>query len=307
MDAQPLRTGTIQSGDVTLFYRAFGVDSGKSPIIILHGSNYFDSYDWIGVGGALAQDRQVVAFDTRGSGRSTWSKYKDYSLDALFSDIVNVSAYFGWEKPGIMGHSVSGRLGIFFAAYFAKHLSQLIVVDTAMGKGNPGEYVVSVGNAPQIFKTVEEAMAFLARKDNPPRFSLDRERAELALMKVNGGFTLTRDPDQKNTQSQAPGAPKPKFMDVDSGRRSARSGTRSPSSGARGPTATSLSTISASHPNSRRLGWRPLIPAMMSRSKRRRNWLRSSNASSSIDGRGGRRRNLAKLLGGRQDGRVAAY
>jgi pimeloyl-ACP methyl ester carboxylesterase len=216
MDAQPLRTGTIQSGDVTLFYRAFGVDKGKTPIIILHGSNYFDSYDWIGVGSALAQDRQVVAFDTRGSGRSTWSEYKDYSLDALFSDIVNLSAHFGWEKPAIMGHSVSGRLGIFFAAYFAEHLSQLIVVDTAMGKGNPGEYVLSVGNAPQVFKTIEEAMAFLARKDNPPRFSLDRERAELALMKVDGGFALTRDPDQKNTQSQAPGAQKPKFMDVDS-------------------------------------------------------------------------------------------
>ena len=216
MDAPSHATGTIQSGDVTLFYRSFGLDTGKTPIIILHGSNYFDSYDWIGVGTALSQGRQVVAFDTRGSGRSTWSKDKDYSLDALFSDIINVSAHFGWKRPAIMGHSVSGRLGIFFAAYCPEHLSQLIVVDTAMGKGNPGEYKVSVGNAPQVFATVEQAMAFLAQKDNPPRFSLDRERAKLAVTKVDGGFVLTRDPDQKNTQSQAPGAPKPKFMDVDS-------------------------------------------------------------------------------------------
>jgi len=219
MDEPLHRTGTIQSGDVAIFYRAFGPESsanGKTPIIILHGSNYFDSYDWIGVASGLARDRRVVVFDHRGFGRSGWSKYKDYSLDALFSDIINVSAHFGWKRPAIMGHSMSGRLGIFFAAYFPDHLSQLIVADTAMGKGNPGEHNVSVGNAPKVFKTVEQAMAYLAEKESPPRFSLDRKRAELAMRNVDGGFALTRDPDQKNTQSQAPGAQLPKHTNVDS-------------------------------------------------------------------------------------------
>jgi esterase len=217
---EPLhRTGTVQSGDVALFYRAFGPESspaGKTPIIILHGSNYFDSYDWIGVASGLAQDRQVVVFDHRGFGRSGWSEHKDYSLDALFSDIVNVSAHFSFKRPAIMGHSMSGRLAIFFAAYFPEQLSQLVVVDTAMGKGNPGEHNVSVGNATKVFETVEQAMAHLAKKENPPRFSLDRERAELAMRKVPGGLALTRDPDQKNTQSQAVGATLPKYTNVDS-------------------------------------------------------------------------------------------
>src|SRR3954452_13517663 len=219
MDEPSHRTGTLQSGDVAIFYRAFGPESsssGKTPIIILHGSNYFDSYDWIGVASGLAHDRQVVVFDHRGFGHSGWSEYKDYSLDALFSDIINVSALFGWKRPAIMGHSMSGRLGIFFAAYFPEHLSQLIVADTAMGKGNPGEHKVSVGNATKVFKTVEEAMAHLAKKETPPRFSLDRERAELAMKKVEGGYVLMRDPDQKNTQSQASGAPMPKYTNVDS-------------------------------------------------------------------------------------------
>jgi esterase len=219
MDEPLHRKGTIQSGDVAIFYRAFGPESslgGNTPIIILHGSNYFDSYDWIGVASGLARDRQVVAFDHRGFGLSGWSEYKDYSLDALFSDIINVSAHFGWKRPAIMGHSMSGRLGIFFAAYFPEHLSQLVVVDTAMGKGNPGNHNISVGNAPKVFKTVEQAMAHLAEKENPPRFSLDRKRAELAMRKVAGGFALTRDPDQKNTQSQAPGSSQPRFTNVDS-------------------------------------------------------------------------------------------
>jgi esterase len=212
----PHRTGTIQSGDVPIFYRAFGPEStsDRTPLIILHGSNYFDSYDWIEVADGLGKDRRVVAFDHRGFGLSGWSEHKDYSLDAIFSDIRNVAAHFGWARPAIMGHSMSGRLGIFFAAYFPEHLSQLIVLDSAMGNSNPGKYKVSVGNAPKVYETVDAAMASLADRPSPPRFALDRKRAELALNKVNGGFALKRDPDHRNTQSQAPGAPLPRLKDL---------------------------------------------------------------------------------------------
>jgi pimeloyl-ACP methyl ester carboxylesterase len=210
------RTGTVRSGDVDLFYRAFGSNKDRTPIVILHGSNYFDSYDWIEVASQLGAHRQVVAFDHRGFGQSSWSPNKDYSLDALFGDIANMSGHFGWQRPAILGHSVSGRLAIFYAAFNPQLLSQLIVVDTALGKGNPGKYNVSVGNEAVVFKTVGDAMASLAEKENPPRFSLDRSRAELALTKVAAGYTLKRDPDHRNTQSQAPGAERPRFADVDS-------------------------------------------------------------------------------------------
>jgi len=208
------RTGTIPSGDVELFYRAFG-SPGAAPLLILHGSNYFDSRDWIGVADALASDREVVAFDHRGFGGSSRSASKDYSLDAMLGDIVNISSHFGWDRPIVMGHSMSGRLSIFFAANFPEHLSRLIVVDSALGNGNPGGYNVSVGNAPKVFDTVEAAMASLVDRPSPPRFALDRSRAELALDKVEGGYSLKRDPDYRNTQSQAPGAPLPRLRDLD--------------------------------------------------------------------------------------------
>ena len=47
MDLPPHRTGTVENGNVTLFYRHFG-DSGGDPILIVHGLSYF-SYDWIPV------------------------------------------------------------------------------------------------------------------------------------------------------------------------------------------------------------------------------------------------------------------
>jgi pimeloyl-ACP methyl ester carboxylesterase len=218
MTLAPHRTGRLQSGDVSLFYRAFGPEgggAGKTPLIILHGSNYFDSHDWIEVGAGLGVDRPVVAFDHRGFGQSEWSKTADYSLDAVLGDIRNVSDAFGWDRPVVMGHSMSGRLGIFYAAHVPERVSHLIVLDSAMGSGNPGKYKVSVGNAPKVFATIEAAMAHLSDRHSPPRFSVDRGRAELALDKVEGGYVLKRDPDHRNTQSQAPGAPMPRLRDLD--------------------------------------------------------------------------------------------
>jgi pimeloyl-ACP methyl ester carboxylesterase len=82
------RSGVIRSGDVDLFFRLFGEErTGGAPIVILHGSNYFDSEDWIDVAAALATDRPVVTFDHRGFGRSGWSEHKDYSLDAVLGDV----------------------------------------------------------------------------------------------------------------------------------------------------------------------------------------------------------------------------
>ena len=208
------RTGTVASGGVDLFYRAFGA-AGETPVLILHGTNYYDSYDWVPVAGALAADREVVAFDHRGFGKSGWSPDKDYSLDAFMDDIQAVIADFGWDRPIVMGHSMSGRLSIFFAANFPDRISRLVVVDSALGRGSPGGYNVSVGNAPLVFATIEAAMAHFATLSNPPRIAHDRERAERALRKVDGGYMLLRDPDYRNTQAQSPGAPMPRLRDLD--------------------------------------------------------------------------------------------
>jgi pimeloyl-ACP methyl ester carboxylesterase len=96
------RTARVTSGDVTLFYRIFG-KPGATPILILHGSNYYDSVDWIEVASALATDREVVTPDRRGWGESTWSPSKDNSLDALIDDMLAVMRAMKWSKAIVMG------------------------------------------------------------------------------------------------------------------------------------------------------------------------------------------------------------
>src|SRR5262249_10143856 len=84
----------------------------RTPILLMHGANYFDSYDWIGVAEALASDREVASFDKRGFGETGWSPSKDYSVDANMGDMLAVIAELKWERPIVVGHSASGRLSI---------------------------------------------------------------------------------------------------------------------------------------------------------------------------------------------------
>lgn len=205
--------GKVTSGDVQIFYRSFG-KPGKTPLVMMHGANYFDSYDWIEVAQKVATDREVVAFDMRGFGESSWSPSKNYSVDALMGDMRALFAHLKWRRPIVLGHSFSGRLAVSFAATYPDELSKLIVVDSAFGRGEPAPR--GINNPPTIFPSVEAAMERFAKLANPPRIAKDRARAELALVKAPEGFRLKRDPDYANATpiGAAAGAPVRRELDV---------------------------------------------------------------------------------------------
>jgi pimeloyl-ACP methyl ester carboxylesterase len=199
------RTARLNSGDVSIFYRIFGAP-GATPILILHGSNYYDSYDWIDVASALAGDREVVTPDRRGWGESTWSPSKDYSRDALLDDMLAVVAAMKWQKPIVMGHSGAGPTIISYAVNFPDRISKLVIVDSQMNRDEDATKGPTVGNPPMVFPNVEAAMEPFAKLKNPPRFGLDRERATHGLVKVENGYMLKRDPDNGNKRPVGEGA-----------------------------------------------------------------------------------------------------
>jgi esterase len=206
--AEGERTGRVTSGDVSIFYRVYGAP-GRTPILFMHGANYFDSYDWVGVCQKVANDRETASFDKRGFGETTWSPSKDYSVDANMDDMLAVLDKLGWDKPIIAGHSASGRLCIAFAANHPDRISRLIVVDSGMNRDEGGPKV-SVGKPPMVFESIDAAMANFAKLANPPRISRDRERAERALVRVDSGFMLKRDPDFQNSAPQGESASLPR-------------------------------------------------------------------------------------------------
>ena len=205
------RIARVNSGDVSIFYRVFG-SPGKTPLLILHGSNYYDSYDWINVATQLASDREVVTPDRRGWGESTWSPSKDYTRDALTDDIRAVIAAMKWtQKPVVAGHSGAGPTVIAFAVNYQSELSKLFLVDSQMNRDEDAATGPTVGNPPLVFPTVEEGMARFAKLNNPPRVAHDRDRMLHALIRVDAGFMLKRDPDNGNKKPIGVPPKPPKF------------------------------------------------------------------------------------------------
>jgi len=208
----PHQTGRVNSGDVSIFYRRFG-NAGRTPILVMHGANYFDSYDWIGVAGTLAVDREVIAFDRRGWGESSWSPSKDYSVDAHADDALAVASAMRWDKVVVMGHSASGRVVVSLAANFPDKIAGLIVVDPLMqleaAPGGGGQRPTT-GNPPLVFPSIDAAMASFGKLNNPPRIAHDRERALHALVTIDGSFMLKRDPDNGNATPIGEGAAMPR-------------------------------------------------------------------------------------------------
>jgi len=206
------RTGTVPSGDVKLFYRVFG-KPGATPVLIFHGANYYDSADWIEVGSALATDREVAAWDTRGFGKTGWSPSKDYGLDTQMADIVTLLDHLGWKKVIAMGHSQGGGRSILFAARFPERVAGLIIVDHCPGRGVavplPKQ---AIGKKQTVFPTIEAAQEEMSRDTNTPPGSPARARLDEILKKVEGGYVYPRDPDFQNGVAVGAEGRKPKIV-----------------------------------------------------------------------------------------------
>ena len=200
MNSLSQRIGNVASGDVTLFYRQFG-NAGAVPILIFHGAQYYHSADWIDVGEALGGDREVVAFDARGYGESTWSPSKDYSIDAGVEDALALIDHFDWPKVVFMGHSRGGAFALLMASRFPERTESLILVDrplhSPIGHASP-DGRPSVGHRAKIYPTVGAVIADMSRDvDASPKA---RARLDEFLLPIEGGVVIRRrDPDFNNT------------------------------------------------------------------------------------------------------------
>ncbi|MFZ1994876.1 MAG: alpha/beta hydrolase [Solirubrobacteraceae bacterium] len=221
-------TGFATNGDVALFYRRFG-QPGRAPVLVLHGAGYYDSADWIEVGTALAADgREVVAFDARGYGRSSWSRSADYSLDAQLSDIAAVTDHLGWEAPVLLGHSRGGAFTLRYAAAFPERVGAAIFADSCPGRTARGPVPAGGGDAPSNgrlgppqyphYATLAEGLASTSRDPTSLASSAKRARLEQFFTPAPGGGGLVlsaRDPRFGSARPVDDSGWEPRFGPID--------------------------------------------------------------------------------------------
>ncbi|NOY97225.1 MAG: alpha/beta fold hydrolase [Chlorobi bacterium] len=108
-----------------LFYRKTG--NGK-PLIIVHGL-YGSSDNWLSIGKKLSGYYTVYMIDQRNHGRSPHADENSY--EDMRNDLVEFIDGHKIGKATILGHSMGGKVAMFYAADYPERIEKLIVADIA--------------------------------------------------------------------------------------------------------------------------------------------------------------------------------
>ena len=99
----------IESGEARLWSTVSG--SG-TPVILLNGGPGCDDY-LAPVADLIEDFCEVVRFEPRGCGRSTWDG--NYDLATVTSDIDAVRVAYGFESVVLIGHSFGPDVGLVYS------------------------------------------------------------------------------------------------------------------------------------------------------------------------------------------------
>ncbi len=110
---------------VKLAFENYG-DSSKSPLIVLHGF-FASARNWRQMAKRLADDYHVYVLDMRNHGLSPHDPEMDYPIMAedlkLFMDEQQLAT------ANILGHSMGGKVAMWFALNYPERIQHLIVAD----------------------------------------------------------------------------------------------------------------------------------------------------------------------------------
>ena len=158
---------------MNLFYRTIGEGT---PLIILHG--LFGSADnWHPLANRFAEFRKVYLVDQRNHGYSPHDN--EFSYDHMVNDLLLFIKQHDLIKPDIIGHSMGGKVAMFFAVKYPDLVNKVIVVDIA-----PKAYPVRHHEMLDGLKSLDIANA-TSRQDVDAEFSkfLDSQRIRQFLLK----------------------------------------------------------------------------------------------------------------------------
>ena len=110
--------------------------SSAAPWLMLSHSVAADLTMWDWVSDGLAEDFQLLRYDTRGHGGSE-APAGDYTMDMLADDAAGILDTLKIDKVHFLGLSLGGMTGLGLALNHPDRLASLIVAD-ARAQANPG-------------------------------------------------------------------------------------------------------------------------------------------------------------------------
>jgi len=187
----PPREVTIPAPWGRIAGRAWG-DPGGRPVLGLHG--------WLDNAGTfdhlaplLSDDLYLVSIDQPGHGlTSHYPPGLQYKLSDAFVHLRRVLEHLGWERAAVLGHSMGGGVGLWYAAMFPEQIDRVVCIDLlSFGSVALSKHVESAR------KSVLATLATQAKMEEPtlPRYTWEDAcgRAFMASNLINGLGSITKE------------------------------------------------------------------------------------------------------------------
>jgi pimeloyl-ACP methyl ester carboxylesterase len=117
-------TGYAPLGELQLYYEIHG--SGGTPLVLLHGGLFNIDLQFGAVLPALAENRQVVAVDFQGHGRTN-DIDRPLATESLAADVVGLLDHLGLPQVDLFGFSVGGAVALRLAVEHPDRVRRLVV------------------------------------------------------------------------------------------------------------------------------------------------------------------------------------
>ncbi|NWB92131.1 alpha/beta fold hydrolase [Pseudomonas agarici] len=188
---------------IELAAQLFGPEDGL-PVIALHG--WLDNANSFARLAPKLEGLRIVALDLAGHGHSGHRPVgAGYALWDYAHDVLQVAQQLGWNRFGLLGHSLGAIISVVLAGALPERVTHLALIDGLIPQTAQGESAAEhLGMALQaqlklqdkrkpLHKTLD--LAVEARMKG--RVAVSREAAELlaqrGLVPVSGGYTWRSD------------------------------------------------------------------------------------------------------------------
>jgi pimeloyl-ACP methyl ester carboxylesterase len=135
-------------------------NAGAPPVVCVHG--YTSSAEAFNAPARHFQDRcHCIVPDVRGHGESAWSPTGAYQYSDQVSDLEGLVTQLGLERFTLIGTSMGGIIAMAYAGAHPERLVRLVINDIGPDAEVGSQRITQmVGDRPEVFATLEEAMAY---------------------------------------------------------------------------------------------------------------------------------------------------
>jgi len=177
--SQPHSTFLTVNG-LRLHYFDWG-NAGAPPVVCVHG--YTSSAEAFNAPARYFQERfHCLVPDVRGHGESAWSPTGAYQYSDQVSDLEGMVTQLGLERFTLIGTSMGGIIAMAYAGAHPERLACLVINDIGPDAEVGSQRITQmVGDRPEVFATLEDAMAYRRNVSPIVAGRSEEDQRELAI------------------------------------------------------------------------------------------------------------------------------